>query len=108
MNFLLYSSIRPSTRCSSLAVPSVVVTRACVSPRWKMAEPCVRGSTPTSQVIGRICLVLRPSMRLPSRIRSRTTRSSRASKAADTCSGVYCRLAVLGQELGEDPFAQLA
>ena len=28
------------------------MTSACVSPRWKMAEPCVRGSTPTSQVIG--------------------------------------------------------
>ena len=26
-----------------------VVTSACVSPRWNRAEPCVRGSTPTSQ-----------------------------------------------------------
>ena len=29
-------------------VPSVVVTRAWVSPRVKIAEPCVRGRTPTS------------------------------------------------------------
>src|SRR6266852_4695514 len=54
MNFLLYSSARPSTRCSSLVVPSVVVTIACVSPRWKTAEPWVRGSTPTSQVIDHV------------------------------------------------------
>ena len=26
-----------------------MVTSACVSPRWKIAEPCMRGSTPTSQ-----------------------------------------------------------
>ena len=35
-------------------VPSVVTTIACVSPRVNSAEPCVRGRTPTSQVIGRI------------------------------------------------------
>ena len=32
--------------CSSRAVPSVATTSACVSPRVKSAEPCVRGSTP--------------------------------------------------------------
>ena len=53
MNFFEYSSIRPSTRCSSLPVPSVIVTRAWVSPRWKTADPCTRGSTSTSQRIGR-------------------------------------------------------
>src|SRR5206468_7530210 len=52
-NFLLYSSARPSTRCSSLDVPRVVVTRACVSPRWKIAEPWVRGNTLTSQWISK-------------------------------------------------------
>ena len=44
--------------CSSSPVPSVATTRACVSPRVKSAEPCVRGSTPTSEVIGRtVCQV---------------------------------------------------
>src|SRR6266849_5930149 len=45
---------RSSMNCSSSFVPSVVVTSACVSPRVNNAEPCVRGSQPTSQVIGRI------------------------------------------------------
>ena len=35
----------------------------CVCPRVKSAEPCVRGETPTSQVIGRISSALRPSGR---------------------------------------------
>ena len=47
MNFWLYSSIRPSTICSSELVPSVTVHIACVSPRLKTAEPCTRGRTPT-------------------------------------------------------------
>ena len=34
--------------CSSRIVPSVAVTSACVSPRLKIDEPCVRGRTPTS------------------------------------------------------------
>ena len=42
--------------CSSWLVPSVVVTSACVSPRVNSAEPCVRGSTPTSQVMARMSL----------------------------------------------------
>ena len=42
-----------SRRCWSSAVPSVAVTSAWVSPRVNSAEPCVRGSIPTSQVIGR-------------------------------------------------------
>ena len=53
MNFLLYSSMMPSTRCSSAAVPSTVVTRAWVSPRWKRAEPWARGKRPTSHLIDR-------------------------------------------------------
>ena len=40
--------------CSSSFVPSVRVVRLCVSPRWKSADPCVRGRRPTSMVIGRI------------------------------------------------------
>ena len=42
----VYSPISASMRCSSRAVPSVATTIACVSPRVKSAEPCVRGSTP--------------------------------------------------------------
>ena len=60
------SPVSASIFCSSLEVPSVAVTMACVSPRWNNAEPCTRGSRPTSQAIGRIVLVSRPSMRLPS------------------------------------------
>ncbi len=41
---------------ASSEVPSVAVTRACVSPRVKSAEPWVRGRSPTSHVIGRICV----------------------------------------------------
>ena len=50
---------------ASSEVPSVAVTRACVSPRVKSAEPWVRGRMPTSQVIGRIWANSRPSRRLP-------------------------------------------
>ncbi len=39
---------------------------AWVSPRVKSAEPWVRGSTPTSQLTGRISSKARPSRRLPS------------------------------------------
>ena len=46
-------------------MPSVTVTSACVSPRVKTAEPCTRGSTPTSDQIGRISSNLRPSRRTP-------------------------------------------
>src|SRR5213594_2815264 len=41
-----------SMRCSSLTVPSVTDTRACVCPRVNSADPWVRGSTPTSQLMG--------------------------------------------------------
>ena len=43
-----------SILCASSAVPSVVATRAWVSPRWNKAEPCARGNKPTSQAMGRI------------------------------------------------------
>ena len=41
------------------------MTIACVSPRWNSAEPCTRGRSPTSQLIGRMVRPSRPSMRLP-------------------------------------------
>ena len=63
--------------CSSSAVPSVATQRACVSPRVNSAEPCVRGRTPTCEVMARIWSVLRPSMRVPVRMMSpRTTLAS--------------------------------
>ena len=40
------SPVSASIFCSSVEVPSVVVTMACVSPRWKSAEPCTRGKEP--------------------------------------------------------------
>ena len=58
--------------CASRPVPSVVVTSACVSPRVKSAEPCVRGSTPVSTVIGRTVRMSRPSMRSPASTLRRT------------------------------------
>src|SRR2546426_7517418 len=42
-----------SMRCSSRVVPRVTDTSAWVWPRVNSAEPCVRGSVPTSQLIGR-------------------------------------------------------
>ena len=51
--------------CSSSAVPSVVTTRACVSPRVKSAEPCVLGRTSISHVIGRMSVADRPSVLTP-------------------------------------------
>ncbi len=49
--------------CSSLPVPKVATTNACVSPRVNKAEPCVRGNTPVRIVIGRTVRVSRPSIR---------------------------------------------
>ncbi len=58
-----YSPSSASMICSSWPVPSVATQNACVSPRVNSAEPCARGSTPTSAMIGRTVLVSRPSMR---------------------------------------------
>src|SRR6266516_2916180 len=52
-------------RCSSRVVPRVTDTRACVWPRVNSAEPWVRGSTPTSQLIARTVSRSRPSTRSP-------------------------------------------
>src|SRR5512143_2325032 len=46
MKDLVVSPMIESIRCSSCEVPRVAMTSACVSPRVKTAEPCVRGSTP--------------------------------------------------------------
>ena len=103
MNFFEYSSIRPSTRCSSRPVPSVTVIRACVSPRWNTAEPCTRGSTSTWHSIGRSVLLSRPSGRVPARIRSRTTFSSSACQAwAKRVGGDRALGRRIGNQLGHD------
>ena len=75
--------------CSSSPVPSVATTMACVSPRVNMAEPCVRGSTCTSDTIGRTVVRSRPSMRFCVRMMSpRTTSCSRPlnTSPSSTCS----------------------
>ena len=54
-----------SRRCLRLSEPRVAMERACVSPRVKSPLPWVRGSTPTSQVMGRISSKPRPSRRTP-------------------------------------------
>ena len=60
-------------RCSSLAVPRVASVSACVWPRVKSAEPCVRGANETPHEIGRISVAARPSgRRLSTAIFSRT------------------------------------
>ena len=56
--------------------------------------------------MARRSLVPRPSMRLPSRIRSRTTRSSRAARAAETWSGVNCGSPSSGTNSLEDRSAK--
>ena len=55
--------LRVSRRCSSLREPSVTTLRICVCPRVNSPVPCVRGRTPTSQVMGRTCVRSRPSAR---------------------------------------------
>ena len=50
-------------RCPSFAVPSVSDERICVWPRVNRPEPCERGLTPTSTVIGRMSSEPRPSGR---------------------------------------------
>ena len=64
----------------SSLVPSVVVTRAWVSPRVKMALPWVRGRTPASIQMSRTSSKARPSgRRLFSITCSRKMRSRRVS-----------------------------
>ena len=78
-----------SMYCSSSPVPSVETTSAWVSPRVNSAEPWVRGSTPTSHLMGRTVTRSRPSMRCPvSRMLLRTMSFSRCLNASATCWGV--------------------
>ena len=81
MKRFLASPSNTSSLCMSSLVPSVVVTSAWVSPRVKIAEPWVRGNTPTSIQIGRIWSNARLSGRRLSPITcSRKMRSRRISK----------------------------
>ena len=83
MKLSRYSPASASMICSSCPVPSVATQKAWVSPRVNSAEPCARGSTPTSATIGRTVLVSRPSMRMPvSRMALRTTSASRSLSSA--------------------------
>ena len=66
--------------CSSSGVPSVVLTRAWVSPRVKSTEPCWRGLKFGAIVISRMSSHLRPSMRVPERIAARSTFFLRSPK----------------------------
>ena len=74
------SARRPAARRGRCRASTV--TRACVSPRWNMAEPCARGSTSTSQSIAAALRSRGRRAACRSRIRSRTTRSSRSCQAA--------------------------
>ena len=73
---MVYPSTRPSTRCSSIDVPSVDTTSACVSPLVNRAEPCVRGRKLTLHVIGLMSLRPLPSNLLCSLIICSCTASS--------------------------------
>ena len=59
--------------CASRSVPKVATANACVSPRVKIAEPCVRGNTPVQISNARTVSTVRPSIRgSPAMIRLRT------------------------------------
>ena len=74
-----------SSRCSSRVVPSAATEKACVWPRVKSAEPCVRGATPTSIQMSRISSAARPSGRfLSTAMRLRMMSFSSLSKASWT------------------------
>ena len=74
-----------SSRISSRVVPSAATENACVWPRVKIVEPCVRGATPTSIQMSRISSAARPSGRfLSTAIRRRMMSFSSVSKARCT------------------------
>jgi hypothetical protein len=74
-----------SSRISSRVVPSAATENACVWPRVKIAEPCVRGATPTSIQMSRISCAARPSGRfLSTAMRLRMISFSSLSKASCT------------------------
>ena len=75
-----------SSRISSRVVPSAATEKACVWPRVKIAEPCVRGAIPTSTQMSRSSPAARPSGRFFSTaMRLRTMSFSSLSKAICTC-----------------------
>ena len=81
-----------SSRISSRVVPSAATEYACVWPRVKIAEPCVRGPTPTSIQMSRISSGARPSGRfLSTAIRLRMMSFSSLSKAS--CTAARCAAA---------------
>ena len=72
----------PSSCCSFLVEPRVVMVSTCVRPRVNRAEPWVRGKSPTSQPRGRTSVRLRPLTRRPfSRILVLSSVLTSASKA---------------------------
>ncbi len=106
------SPISASIFCSSLEVPSVVVTMACVSPRWNSAEPWTRGRRPTSQRDGadRAARRGRRCACFSSSTISRTTSSLRSSNSSlmSFSFGLTLLVAELGGErLGEHVLLQL-
>ena len=97
MNFFEYSSIRPSTRCSSRPVPSVTVIRAWVSPRWNTAEPCTRGSTSTWHSMARS--VLRVAAVGPRAGQNQVADDLFFQRVPGMCQGV-CRNGARGRRIG--------
>ena len=74
MNRLVPSGPTVSRVCFMAMEATVTMESTWVWPRVNKPEPWVRGSRPTSQVMGRISVVPRPSGRMPwSKIRLRTT-----------------------------------
>ena len=90
-------SVSESIVCSSNLPPRVVFTSAWVSPRVNSATPCGRGTTRTSQAMGRMSAGPRPSIR---------TRSSSDALAHELRPQVVKGALHLPGEPGE-PFAAL-
>ena len=102
----------------------MATVRAWVSPRVNRPEPCARGTSPTSTVIGRMSVRPRPSIRIPSSRTSRRTvffwtrlnrllltRASRRAASSSLAVSPPVRLArtALGDRLAErrDPARQV-
>ena len=107
MNFLVYSSIRPSTRCSSRAGAqgdgdqrlglAALEHRRAVDPRQDVHLADDRPE----------CLESRPSGRMPARIRSRTTCCSRRCQAELNASRGDRPFGLrIGNQLGDDLLLQ--
>jgi len=63
MKRLLSSKPNPSSGCSCLIEPRVVIVNTWVSPRVNRPEPWVRGRSPISQLMGLTSVRLRPPIR---------------------------------------------